>query len=53
MMAFHTVLGDEIPVPFETVFPGMLVEVIARGWLSCLNRRGQLLLHALCRCPAR
>jgi len=31
MMAFCTVLGDEIPVPFETVFLGMSVEVIAIG----------------------
>jgi hypothetical protein len=31
MMAFRTVLGDEIPVPVETVLLGMLVEVIAIG----------------------
>jgi len=29
--AFRTVLGDEIPVPFETIFLGMPVEVIAVG----------------------
>lgn len=31
MIAFCTVLGDEIPVPFETVFLGMPVKVIAIG----------------------
>ncbi|MGH3786088.1 MAG: hypothetical protein ACRDRG_05930 [Pseudonocardiaceae bacterium] len=31
MMAFCTVLGDEIPVPFETVFLGIAVDVIAIG----------------------
>lgn len=31
MMAFCAVLGDEIPVPFETVFLGMPVDVIAIG----------------------
>jgi hypothetical protein len=31
MMAFCTVLGDEIPVPFEVVFLGMPVDVIAIG----------------------
>lgn len=31
MMAFCTVLGDEIPLPCDTVFLGMPVEVIAIG----------------------
>lgn len=31
MMAFCTVLGDEIPVPFETVFLGIPIDVIAIG----------------------
>lgn len=31
MTAFCTVLGDEIPVPFDVVFLGMPVEVIAIG----------------------
>jgi hypothetical protein len=31
MMAFRTVLGDEIPVPVETVFLGMPVDVVAIG----------------------
>lgn len=31
MTAFCTVLEEEIPVPFETVFLGMPVEVIAIG----------------------
>ncbi|MGH3621392.1 MAG: calcium-binding protein, partial [Sciscionella sp.] len=31
MMAFCTVLEDEIPLPFEIVFLGMPVEVIAIG----------------------
>ena len=31
MTAFCTVLGDEIPVPFDVVFLGMPVQVIAIG----------------------
>jgi hypothetical protein len=44
MTAFCTVLGDEIPVPFDVVFLGMPVEVIA---ISAGRTPGVV---ATCRC---
>lgn len=56
MTAFCTVLGDEIPVPFDVVFLGMPVEVIAIGagrtpgvvaTCRCGNETGEIGLASL------